>query len=59
VSSSFLLEKMNRHRINLDVGTYEHTGRPPGQETFLAALEQNLGGILKRQKPGPKGRRPS
>jgi putative transposase len=33
---------------------HEHTGRPLGGEAFLAALEQNLGRILRRQKPGPK-----
>ena len=34
---------------------HEHTGRPPGEEAFLESLEQNLGRILKRQQPGPKG----
>jgi putative transposase len=34
--------------------THEHTGRPLGGEEFLATLEQNLGRILRRQKPGPK-----
>jgi putative transposase len=33
---------------------HEHTGRPLGDEAFLAALEQNLGRTLRRQKPGPK-----
>ena len=32
----------------------ERTGRPLGDEDFLALLEQNLGRILRRQKPGPK-----
>ena len=36
---------------------HEHTGRPLGDEAFLASLEQNLGRILRRQKPGPKERR--
>ena len=36
---------------------HEHTGRPLGDEAFLASLEQNLGRILRRQKPGPKVRR--
>jgi len=36
--------------------SHEHTGRPLGDEAFLASLEQNLGRILRRQKPGPKGR---
>jgi hypothetical protein len=38
---------------------HEHTGRPLGEEAFLATLEQKLGRILRRQKPGPKGRPPS
>ena len=33
-----------------------HTGRPLGEEAFLATLEQDLGTILRRQKPGPEGR---
>ncbi len=33
---------------------YERTGRPLGDENFLAPLEQNLGRILRRQKAGPK-----
>ena len=33
---------------------HESTGRPLGDENFLALLEQNLGRILRRQKPGPK-----
>ena len=36
--------------------SHEHTGRPLGDEAFLASLEQNLGRILRRQKPGPKGK---
>ncbi len=35
---------------------HEHTGRPLGDEEFLATLEQNLGRILRRQKPRPKPR---
>ena len=37
---------------------HERTGRPLGEEAFLARLEQNLGRILRRQKPGPKGTPP-
>jgi putative transposase len=33
---------------------HERTGRPLGDEDFLATLEQDLGRILSRQKPGPK-----
>ena len=35
---------------------HERTGRPLGDENFLALLERNLGRILRRQKPGPKGK---
>jgi len=38
---------------------HEHSGRPLGGEAFLASLEQNLGRILRRQKPEPKGKRAS
>jgi putative transposase len=31
---------------------HERTGRPLGEEEFLATLEQDLGRILRRQKPG-------
>jgi len=33
---------------------HERTGRPLGDENFLALLEKNLGRILRRRKPGPK-----
>jgi putative transposase len=36
---------------------HERTGRPLGDEEFLATLESDLGRILRRQKPGPKGRK--
>jgi putative transposase len=36
--------------------SHEHTGRPLGDEAFLATLEQDLGRTLRRQKPGPKGK---
>ena len=35
---------------------HEHTGRPLGDEAFLKSLEQNLGRVLRRRKPGPKGK---
>ena len=35
--------------------SHEQTGRPLGDDEFLATLERDLGRILKRQKPGPKG----
>jgi hypothetical protein len=31
---------------------HEHTRRPLRDEEFLATLAENLGGVLKRQKPG-------
>jgi putative transposase len=36
------------------VRAHERTGRPMGDEEFLATLERDLGRILRRQKPGPK-----
>ncbi len=38
---------------------HERTGRPLGDEEFLGRLEQTLGRVLQRQKPGrkPKGRK--
>ena len=38
---------------------HERTGRPLGNEEFVATLEKELGVVLKRQKPGPKGGRRS
>jgi putative transposase len=35
---------------------HEQTGRPLGEEAFVASLEQELGRILKRRKPRPKRR---
>ena len=35
---------------------HQRTGRPLGEEAFLSTLEQDLGRILRRQKPGPKRR---
>jgi putative transposase len=35
---------------------HANTGGPLGDEAFLATLEKDLGRILKRLKPGPKGR---
>jgi hypothetical protein len=32
----------------------ERTGRPLGEEGFVAKLEKGLGRILHRRKPGPK-----
>ena len=38
---------------------HERTGRPLGEEEFLATLEDKLGRILRRQKPGPKRSHPT
>jgi putative transposase len=52
----FLARAIREEDIKL-LRAHEHTGRPLGDEEFLATLEQNLGRILRRQKPGPKTRR--
>jgi putative transposase len=51
----FLARVIREEDIRL-LRAHEHTGRPLGDEGFVATLEQNLGRILKRQKPGPKAR---
>jgi putative transposase len=33
--------------------SHERTGRPLGDDAFVAALEKDLGRVLRRQKPGP------
>jgi len=33
---------------------HERTGRPLGDEEFLKHLEQQLGRLLRKRKPGPK-----
>ncbi len=38
-----------------DLRRHEATGRPLGDDEFLNRLEKNLGRVLRRQKPGPKG----
>jgi putative transposase len=45
--SEFEIEKMRNHT---------RTGRPLGSESFVAGLEQRLGRMLLRRKPGPKGK---
>jgi putative transposase len=49
----FLARPIPEEDIKL-LRSHEHTGRPLGDEEFLATLEQRLGRILRRQKPGPK-----
>lgn len=36
---------------------HERTGRPLGEASFIAALEEQTGRVLQRQKTGPKGSR--
>lgn len=38
---------------------HERTGRPFGDEAFVADLERALGRLLRKRKPGPKGGRGS
>ena len=52
---AFLARVIREEDVKL-LRAHEHTGRPLGQEAFLGTLEQDLGRILRRQKPGPKGR---
>jgi putative transposase len=49
----FLARVIREEDIEL-LRAHERTGRPLGDEEFLATLEKDLGRILKRQKPGPK-----
>lgn len=50
-----LARVLREEDINL-LRAHERTGRPLGDEEFLATLEQDLGRTLRRQKPGPKGK---
>ncbi len=52
---SFLARVIRDEDIKL-LRSHEQTGRPLGDDEFLATLEENLGRILKKQKPGPKTR---
>jgi putative transposase len=54
----FLARVIREEDVKL-LHAHEHTGRPLGDEAFLATLEENLGRILRRQKPGPKRTTPS
>jgi putative transposase len=51
----FLAKVIREEDIKL-MRAHKSTGRPLGDEEYLAILEQNLGRILRRQKPGPKPR---
>jgi putative transposase len=50
---SFLSRVIREEDIKV-LRAHERTGRPLGDEEFLASLEKDLGRILRRQKPGPK-----
>jgi putative transposase len=50
---AFLARVLREEDIKL-LRAHERTGRPLGEEAFLAKLEKNLGRTLQRQKPGPK-----
>ena len=49
-----LLDRVIRAEDIKALRVHERTGRPLGDEAFLALLEQKLRRILRRQKPGPK-----
>ena len=50
--TSAVLEKDLR-----ELRKHERTGRPLGDDDFLVQVEQNLGRVLRRRKPGPKTKR--
>jgi putative transposase len=52
---AFLARVLREKDIKL-LRAHANTGRPLGDEAFLTTLENDLGRILRRQKPGPKGR---
>jgi putative transposase len=52
---AFLSRVIREEDIKL-LRAHEQTGRPLGSEEFLASLEKDLGRILTRKKPGPKGK---
>ncbi len=53
----FLSKVVREEDIKL-LQSHERTGRPLGEDAFLAKLEKKLKRTLKKQKPGPK-RRPN
>jgi putative transposase len=52
---AFLARVIQKEDVEL-LRSHGRTGRPLGDDAFVAELEQNLGRVLRRQKPGPKGR---
>ena len=49
----FLLQVAPQHQMEA-LRHHERTGRPLGEEDFVAKLEKSLGRILHRRRPGPK-----
>lgn len=49
----FLSQVAPQHQIEA-LRHHERTGRPLGEEGFVAKLEKSLGRVLQRRKPGPK-----
>jgi putative transposase len=49
----FLRRVLREEEVNV-LRSHERTGRPLGEEAFVAKLEKKLGRVLRRQKPGPK-----
>jgi putative transposase len=52
---AFLRRVIREEDIKL-LRAHEQTDRPLGDEAFVASLEKDLGRILTRKKPGPKGK---
>jgi putative transposase len=48
------LARVIREKYVILLRAHEQTGRPREKEEFLATLEQNLGRIVRTQKPGRK-----
>lgn len=49
----FLSEELPEEEIRL-LRSHERTGRPLGSESFIGRLENTLGRIVRRQRPGRK-----
>jgi putative transposase len=50
---SFLSNPIDRDATD-SLRRHEHTGRPLGDENFVARMERKVGRILRKKKPGPK-----
>jgi putative transposase len=51
----FLAGTEEEEQVN-SIRKHERTGRPLGGENFVAQMESSLDRLLKRGKPGPKGK---